>query len=1149
MSKIMRDDKMNCGAKWFLYKKQYNNVINRAIAHKNNKKHSVLVSRDKTYNDRETGELIYAKAFGSYKSIQSVVESIKKHGNFNLYEVLQSTTPLKLYYDIEFPHETQEKTDKILIKLVEYSKKIITELFGESECFDDEDISCSGSIGKGKLRNEPVMKASYHFSFQCGSYFRNMNDLKTFINYLRLRLEQDKQEHPYFFYTIKDVEECVIDWTVYKSNQQIKLPLQSKLNSSRIQALLNDTDRLEDHFYGYYGDLQYPDYFDISKIPAMVGNNNNHTKRKGKGGYNNTKHGSIHDHYNDKFECIPEGEVKHNDIDYLIDSIDNSGYNQDFTVYVGMLCCIKNVSDDDEVGFQRFLRWYKKSSYFTSEYQARRAWNPVVKRTDRYNIGTLKKLAKRTNPKLIVVNRIKELTEIHNNPFKTEIYTEKYQRPYNTNDYDIIIAESPMGSGKTYQISKLLEKIALGKKILVLSPRRCFARSIASELTKRLKDAGVNVEFTCYLDLKTHQYKKCQYLVCQMESLYMLDADYDILIADEIVSCLTQLSSTGTMGVNIKKVSEKFKEIWDYASKKIICDAFINDKVINFVEDMEYVEEKKSSKNRVKRIIQSTLKFKPIPKIEVEEEDSDDDIPYSDSEDDIDINDIDDRNDIPYEEEERTKPEKKTIQKTSKYPHVLFMKNETKPVRREAVELKRTKETDVLLNKLVDSLKNNKKCVFVSASRDKGKQYLETIKKQLDRKFTYKFYNSKNREETVNDLKDVNKYWKVDLLIYTSSITVGVNFDCKNWFDELFVYSSCSSGLVRDTFQSSMRVRHLNDNIMYFQLYTIPIDIDNTVKPDKEKIKEAIHKKILEEENIEEKEVKKKKLGEGEERIAYWDKMPLWLYNIHIHNKFEDNISILQHRYLYSYYLDKLNYDFINNNYDLENISLVNIGSSFIEYDDMKISEEQEEEIIYKYKNDKENMSEEELNKYQKIKFDDCVKITENSNILYRYFFSPEMHNVDMYYNLRNENLRTVYNIVSKERHDRKFIELSDSRAVKLYTIKNIMNELGMTSSTQTDYKIDKQTLESKYDYIVNNAERWNNIFRIYKKKSKKKTTNKMKEITNILSPIFTKWSGSKFTMKKRIRKQINKKKVDCSIYGLNVPLEADMSKYFIKPL
>jgi len=398
-------------------------------------------------------------------------------------------------------------------------------------------------------------------------------------------------------------------------------------------------------------------------------------------------------------------------------------------------------------------------------------------------------------------------------------------------------------------------------------------------------------------------------------------------------------------------------------------------------------------------------------------------------------------------------------------------------------------------------------------------------------------------------LKDVNKHWKVDLLIYTSSITVGVNFDCKNWFDELFVYSSCSSGSVRDTFQSSMRVRHLNDNIMYFQLFTSPINIDSTVKPDKEQIKEAIQKKILEEENIEKKEVKKKKLGEGEVRIAYWDNMPKWLYNIHIHNKFEDNISILQHRYLYSYYLDKLNYSFINNNYDLENIEMEIVPSSFIQYDEMKITEEQEESILYKYKNDKENMTEEEMNKYQKIKFDEYVKISERSPFLYTYFFTPELYNVDRYYNLRNENLNTVYNVVSKERRDKKFIELSDSRAVKLYTIKNIMNELGMTSSTQTDYKIDRETLESKYDFIVNNSKRWNNIFRIKKKKSKKKTTNKITEITGILTAIFKKWSGSTFTRTEKRRKQKNKKRVDCSIYGLNVPLDADMSKYFIKVL
>lgn len=1082
------DNSRHNNAFWFCKKKQYPNVISRAISNKNNKKHKVLVSRDRTFQDRKTGETRYIKAFGSYKSIDKVVQAINKYGNFNLYEVLEEQTPLKMYYDIEFPHKSKEKTDKILIDLVEFTKKIIIEIFGLSECFDYENIFCSGSIGKGKLRNEPVMKASYHFSFQCNSYFKNMKDLQTFMNYLKIRMEQEKEQYPHFFYTIKEHEECVIDWTVYKRNQQIKLPLQSKIGSSRVQELLNDTDKLEDHFYGYYGDLEYPDYFNISKVPIIVSNNNILRKRGGtRGGGNNTTYGNIYNHFK-PFECIPEGDVKYDDIDYIIDSIDNSGYNQDYTVYIGMLCCIKNISDKDEIGFKRFLRWYKKSSYFTSEYEARRAWNSTVKRNDGYNIGTLKNLALLCNPKLTIKNPVKELTEIKDINFKTEIYNEKYQRAYNTDDYDCIIAESPMGSGKTYQISQLLRKIGLNKKILVLSPRRCFARSIASELTRKLEDVGI--KFTCYLDLKSHQISKCQYLVCQMESLHLLENDYNILIADEFTSCLTQLSSTGTMKHNIKKVCDKFKEIWNNASKKIVCDAFINDKVIKFIEDAE------EKKERKKRIIQTTINFEPKKK-----------------------------------------------KSNNKYPHILYMKNEVKPVEREAVELK----SNIFVDKLIDSLKNNKKVVFVTASRDKGNAFLQTIKKELKRDFTYKFYHSRNKEETEHDLKDVNKYWKVDLLIYTSSITVGVNFDIK-WFDELFIYSSSCAGLVRDTFQSSMRVRHLKDNIMYFNLWTRCIDLDKSVKDNKNEIKKFIENKILEEEDIEKKIVKKKKLGQGEERIAYWDKMPLWLYNIHIQNKFEDNVSILKHRDLYLYYLKKLNYKLVNDTYDLEHIELTNISNDFIEYDDMKITQEEEDRILNKKENDSENMTNQELNKYQKIKFDENVNTSQDNNIIYNYFFLPEYYNVSKYYNLRNENMKDVYSVISKERRDRKFIELSDSRAVQLNTIKTIMKELGMKSSTDKEYKIDKKTLESKYKFILDNAQRWNNIFKIRKKFKKKESKNKVKHITSIVSPILNKWSGSTFTMKKRIQKRVNKKRVDCSIYGLNVALDIDICNLFKKP-
>lgn len=49
----------------------------------------------------------------------------------------------------------------------------------------------------------------------------------------------------------------------------------------------------------------------------------------------------------------------------------------------------------------------------------------------------------------------------------------------------------------------------------------------------------------------------------------------------------------------------------------------------------------------------------------------------------------------------------------------------------------------------------------------------------------------------------------------TSTITVGCNYDVKGYFDRIYAFASgyCSN-LVRDMFQATYRVRHINDKMM-----------------------------------------------------------------------------------------------------------------------------------------------------------------------------------------------------------------------------------------------------------------------------------------------------------------------------------------------
>lgn len=77
---------------------------------------------------------------------------------------------------------------------------------------------------------------------------------------------------------------------------------------------------------------------------------------------------------------------------------------------------------------------------------------------------------------------------------------------------------------------------------------------------------------------------------------------------------------------------------------------------------------------------------------------------------------------------------------------------------------------------------------------------------------------SRNSDDSVKrGLIDVNETWsKVDGLIYTPTITVGVNFDIPDYFHTFYLYLTNQTCLVRDAIQASCRVRKFKSNTMYY---------------------------------------------------------------------------------------------------------------------------------------------------------------------------------------------------------------------------------------------------------------------------------------------------------------------------------------------
>ena len=112
-------------------------------------------------------------------------------------------------------------------------------------------------------------------------------------------------------------------------------------------------------------------------------------------------------------------------------------------------------------------------------------------------------------------------------------YSEPYCRPYEIHkNGSLQVIQSEMGSGKTFQIRKLLQDNHSMSVLIV-----CFR----VELGQYMYDYMQNMDFTMYN--KVEGWLKQRRLICQVNSLHRIHAvHYDILILDEIESVIAQFS-------------------------------------------------------------------------------------------------------------------------------------------------------------------------------------------------------------------------------------------------------------------------------------------------------------------------------------------------------------------------------------------------------------------------------------------------------------------------------------------------------------------------------------------------------------------------------------------------------------------------------
>ena len=289
---------------------------------------------------------------------------------------------------------------------------------------------------------------------------------------------------------------------------------------------------------------------------------------------------------NDNYIPPKYTEQQINKVRKYIKYLDQSRFNN-MNDFFKVTSCIHNISelliDEWLEKCKLSILWNEETSYewckkffFTSHYKG-------------INLGSFCHFLKKDNP-IKYEEFIKEKDIIDVSDIISKIENVDLDNHQDENGYlktlpsnkDFMAVISPLGSGKTYQIKKLIENQGINKKILLIVGR-C---SLGCEFTyKVFKD----LNFQYYKDVK--DYKTCDRLVIQADSLCKLytkgkeylDNIFDWVIADEC-----ELISDRLCEINSNKHECIFYLNWclKYCKKIILADGQLSQNVINIFSDV-----------------------------------------------------------------------------------------------------------------------------------------------------------------------------------------------------------------------------------------------------------------------------------------------------------------------------------------------------------------------------------------------------------------------------------------------------------------------------------------------------------------------------------------------------------------------------------
>ena len=787
-----------------------------------------------------------------------------------------------------------------------------------------------------------------------------------------------------------------------------------------------------------------------------------------------------------------DANVSNNIIKFILDNLSETR-SSDYESWIKIGFILFNSNID----FEWFDYFSQKSEDKYNEKAVSDFWNTLKQseRDKKLNYASLLFYLRQDNPSAFltlknVCNPISNIESSFQNFFMLDnlqttqtldisIFEERYLECSRFEGYEDILVQSYLDTGKTECLSKLEQIRNKSFKILILTNRR----KLAKEFSKRF--AAHIYDIQCYLDYdkRKHGSDFFNRVIIQPESLWMIPQDivYDLLIIDECESVFSQFTST-TM-----KTSQ--------AEKDNVLPTITGELFFDRHSEFAYRWDLLTKKSKKIIFCDAFLSKRTIDM-------------YKD---------------------------------LGRKGRLLI--NKYRPQQRKAInipidKIKGTKRESIkpLIDKAIDELKKDKNIFIVVSSLTKMNDFLEAFKPF--NKFIGKAYSSALNAGKLLKFNCEEEWKSCNYVIITTTITTGINFNLDH-FDSVFVYFQ-STPLVRDLFQSIMRVRRLRENTLYYTVSDHVFGDTFNSYPSVEEIKNEIKSKSsFIKENF------------SMVRVCSIDS----LVTIAAYNKFERNCQsyLFTYRNIIGIFFNMCNYKIIGDDLLSENVDDdFDHGNN----DDLlEIYDEAFDRVI--------NSIPEEIASIKKHIDEGVDTPLEREILSLNYFiekFNIDKSNPELKYHLRGVYLSFRKNPDIKAQASRNSSFLNGSwfdptihstiestnpkisELCKYYVMHKICEEMKISYSPVEAEIISRETVQHLSPQLLN---KW--AIHYFNMKDKKKVDGKMVPVNpssitpsdNIryINHIFSTFGGCKFCPegKKKVRK-INGKNVDVTPYTLDFP-------------